>query len=183
MWCKKVKFQYSSPSERKTNPLHWGVVFFLTAGCLAWMLVDTTPPSKYVHSKKYQSSAIKSLNLDDAYRLRMQRVSTLMSEYCERGLDVVFAHNVEIDGKILNDHVFHECGGKTWLNARVVSTSSERVKCQEEYANVYKTRVQPRQISMRAVSVDTWTEQEVEGESTHACRWLHAIDILENKWL
>ena len=95
----------------------------------------------------------------------------------------MFGHNVEYNGEVLNDHVFHVCGGLTWLNARIVTKSDARVRCQEEYTNMFKSRVQPKVVSMRAVNVETWSEKEVEGEDTVACRWNHAVDILENRWL
>ena len=167
----------------KTNPLHWCVLLVVSAACVSWMLIDTTSPVKYRHSTKYQPAAVKSLNLDDAYRKRMQGVASVMKGYCKRGSHVVFAHNVEYDGEVLNDHVFHVCGGLTWLNARIVSKSEKQIRCQEEYANMFKSRVQSKVVSMRAVNVESWSEKEIEGEDTVACRWIHAVDILENKWL
>ena len=168
---------------KKTNPLHWCALALSSAALVAWMLIDTTLPVKYKHSVKYQPSAVKSLNLDDNYRTKMQLVSSYMKEYCERGSNIVFAHNVEYEGSVLNDHMFHVCGGGTWINARIVKSSSEEIRCKEEYANMYKSRIKPKSVSMRAVNVDTWSEQEIEGEGTVSCRWNHAIDILENKWL
>lgn len=170
-------------THKKTNPLHWFIVLLVAACCVGWMLIDTDPKTVYRHSTKYQPAAVKALNLDEQYRLRMQLASESMREFCKRGSHIVFAHNVELKGKVLNDHMFHECGGKTWLNARVIESSPEKVVCQEEFANTYKTRKKGKNIRMRAVDVATWSEQEVSGSQEHACRWVHAIDILENNWL
>ena len=167
----------------KTNPLHWCLVLGISAACVAWMLVDTTSPVQYKHSVKYQPAAVKSLNLDDAYRRKIQTVASFMKRYCERGSHVIFAHNIEYEGKVLNDHMFHVCGGLTWLNARIVTKSTELVRCQEEYANLFKSRTQPKIVNMRGVNVESWSEKEVEGQDTVSCRWIHAIDILENRWL
>jgi|TARA_B110000977_G_scaffold196186_1_gene276068 hypothetical protein len=174
---------YSATTRAKTNPLHWIVVFLFAAACVSWMLVDTTPEFVFKHSVKYQEAAVKSLQLDDTYRVQMQRVSQKLREFCDRGSHIVFAHNVQFQGERLNDHMFHVCGGSTWINARVVSMSTQLVQCQEEYANTYRTRHKAKEIHMRAVDVDTWSEREVTGSAATACRWQHAIDILENKWL
>jgi len=171
------------PHHVQSRPLRWLIVVVLAAVCVGWMLIDTTSPTKYRHSTKYQPTAVKSLHLDDAYRLRMHRVAAVMQQYCDRGSHIVFAHNVELEGTVLNDYMFHECGGKTWLNARIATRSKTNIRCQEEYANVFKTRVQPKTVEMRAVDVSTWTEVQVEGSNDQSCGWLHAIDILENSWL
>ena len=179
MWQRPSLFQ----SETKTNPLHWFFILCIAASCVGWMLTDTSPEVDYRHSTKYQPAAIKALHLDEQYRVQMQRVSKVMAKFCDRGSHIVFAHNVEMQGTALNDHLFHECGGHTWLNARITESSPEQVLCQEEFANSYKTRTKAKNVRMRAVDVDTWSEQEVSGSKEHACRWVHAIDILENKWL
>jgi hypothetical protein len=170
-------------NHKKTNPLHFFAIFVVSAALVSWMLIDTTPSVQFKHSTKYHPAAVKSLNLDDAYRTKMQAVAKHMSNFCDRGSHIVFAHNVDYKGTLLNDHMFHVCGGRTWINARVVKTGTEQIRCKEEYANMYKSRVRPKQITMRAVSVETWSEHEVEAEGTVSCRWIHAIDILENKWL
>ena len=180
MRCTRQKYLFD---HGRTNPMHWCIVLVVSSMCVAWMLIDTTSPIKYQHSTKYQAAAVKSLNLDDTYRQKMQMVASYMKEYCKRGDHIVFGHNVEYNGEMLNDHVFHVCGGLTWLNARIVTKSDARVRCQEEYTNMFKSRVQPKVVSMRAVNVETWSEKEVEGEDTVACRWNHAVDILENRWL
>lgn len=169
--------------RKKTNPLHWCAILLVSAVLVAWMLIDTTVPVKYKHSTKYQPAAIKSLNLDESYRSKMQMVSAYLKEYCDRGSNIIFAHNVEYEGTVLKDHMFHICGGRTWINARIIKSSGEDIRCKEEYANMYKARIKPNQITMRAVNVETWSEQEVEAEGTVSCTWHHAIDILENNWL
>jgi len=170
-------------AHKKTNPLHWCLLTLLSAALVAWMIIDTTPPVKYKHSTKYQPAAVKSLHLDDKYRIKMQLVSLYMKKYCDRGSNIIFAHNIEFEGLVLDDHMFRICGDRTWINAHIVQKGHKEVRCKEEYANLYKSRIKPMQITMRAINVETWSEQEIEAEGTMSCTWNHAIDILENNWL
>ena len=173
---------YDTP--RKTNPLHWLAVMVVSSVCISWMLIDTSPSVEYKPSAKYQSAAIKSLHLDDTYRLKMQKTALTMKTYCDNGLHIVFAHNVRLKGEILEDHMFHVCGGRTWINARIVDSSSPtKIRCQEEYANVFQSKMRSKDVKMRAIDVETWSEQEVESYDTMACKWAHAVDILENTCL
>ena len=173
---------YDTP--RKTNPLHWLAVMVVSSVCISWMLIDTSPSIEYKPSTKYQSAAIKSLHLDDTYRVKMQKMALTMQTYCDHGLHIVFAHNVRLKGEILEDHMFHVCGGRTWINARIVDSSSPtKIRCQEEYANVFQSKMRSKDVKMRAIDVETWSEQEVESYDTMACKWAHAVDILENTWL
>ncbi len=96
---------------------------------------------------------------------------------------LVFSHNLEIEGKVFNDHVFHICGtGTTWLNARVFPSTEKQVSCQEEFSSIYRTVTRPKQIRMKAIDVNSWSEREVNAEGKDACMWQHAVEILERTW-
>ena len=64
-----------------------------------------------------------------------------------------------MDDKIFNDYVFHECGGQTWLNAKITIKTDKQVKCQESLL-VYTGQYLSQVISMKAIDVDSWSERD-----------------------
>ena len=172
-----------TPKVRKLKPIHWLIIFVFVTLVITWMLVDTSSGIKYRHSVRHGNPADKVLNLDDNYRQKLQSLSAQMKAYCDRGSDIVFGHNLLINDQIFNDYVFHECGGHTWLNARIEVKTEKQVKCQEEFASIYRSVPRAKSITMTALDVDSWTERVVSGESKTACVWQHAVDILDRKWV
>ena len=171
------------PKSRKLKPIQWVGIFIAFTLCLVWMLLDTSSGIQYRHSVRHAEPAARVLNLDDAYRKEVQRLSTHLQSFCDRGADVVFAHNVLVNDKIWNDYVFHECGGSTWLNAKISVKTESQVKCQEEYAGVFRSVPRAKIISMKAVDVGAWTEREITAEGKTACIMQHAVDILDANWV
>ena len=106
-----------------------------------------------------------------------------MKKFCDRGSDIVFGHNLLVDDKIFNDYIFHECGGQTWLNTKIMIKTDKQVKCQEEFASIYRSVPRAKVISMKAIDVDSWSEREMTAEGKTSCMWQHAVDILDRKWV
>ena len=167
---------------KSLRPVHWVVVFAVTVVCTAYILLDTASKVTYVRSQKDPTAATRALDVDHYYKAKLQELSRHLQAQCVRGIAVVFAHNIDVDGTRYSDHAFHVCGGKTWANGRISRTSEDKIQCQEEYANTYKTRVQPKRVTMKAIDVDAWAEREVSADMLRACQWTHAIDVLDGKW-
>ena len=179
----KRPFFARSFKKRSMKPIHWVVLFVIFAVVLAWMMIDTTTGVTFRHSVRRGEPASRVLHIDDDYRIKMQGIASHMAAFCERGSDIVFGHNVDIEGKVVNDHVFHICGGNTWLNARVFSDSDEQVACQEEFSSIYRTVPRSKRVRMKAIDVMSWSEREVSAEGKDACMWKHATEILERTWV
>jgi len=146
------------------------------------MMVDTSSGVEYRHSVRHGDAANKVLHLDDSYRQHMQKIHTHLKQFCDRGSDIVFGHNILLNNQIFNDQVFHVCGGSTWLNAKIKIRSEKQIKCQEEFASIYRSVPRAKTITMKAIDVESWSEREMTAEGKTACVWQHAVDILERKW-
>ena len=179
----KMKSLFRSQRVRRLKPIHWLLVFVFFVLTLAWMLVDTTSGISYRHSVRHSEPASRVLHLDDDYRKKLQSLDTYLQQFCDRGSDIVYGHNLLVNDMIFNDYVFHICGGQTWLNAKITVKTDEMVSCQEEYASIYRSVPRAKKISMKAIDVSTWSEREVMAEGKVACMWQHAVDILDHKWV
>ncbi len=168
---------------RKLKPIQWMLIFIFSTLVLAWMMIDTSSGIEYRHSVRHGDAANRVLHLDNVYRQQMLKIHYQLKAFCDRGSDIVFGHNLLINNQIFNDHVFHVCGGSTWLNAVIQIRSEKQVKCEEEFASIYRSVPRAKEISMKAVDVETWSEREVSAEGKNACIFGHAVDILERKWL
>ena len=168
---------------RKLKPIQWAIMFVFSTLVLAWMLIDTSSGVEYRHSVRHGDAANRVLHLDNDYRQKMQTIHYQLKQFCNRGSDIVFGHNLLINGEIFNDHVFHVCGGSTWLNAVVRARSEKQVSCQEEFASIYRSVPRTKEISMKAIDVETWSEREISAEGAQSCVFQHAVDILERKWV
>ena len=167
---------------KSLRPVHWVIVFAVSVICTAFELMDTASKVTFIRSKKNPTAATRALDIDHHYKFKMQQLSARLEAQCVRGIAIVFAHNIDVDGTSYSDHAFHVCGGKTWANGRITRQSEEKIQCQEEYANTYKTRVQPKKVTMKAIDVDAWAEREVSADMLRACQWMHAIDVLDGTW-
>ena len=167
---------------KSLRPVHWIVVFFVTVLGTAFVLMDTASKVSYRRSKKSPVAATRALDIDYHYKYKMQELAGYLEAQCNRGVSIVFAHNIDVDGTVFHDHVFHVCGGKSWLNARISRASEDKIQCQEEFANTYKTRIQPRRVTMKAIDIDVWAEREVSAEMLKSCQWQHGVDILDGNW-
>jgi len=168
---------------RRLKPIQWAIIFVFSTLVLAWMLIDTSSGIEYRHSVRHGDAANRVLHLDDSYRKKMQKLHYELKRFCDRGSDIVFGHNLLINGEIFTDHVFHVCGGSTWLNAVVHVRSELRVSCQEEFASIYRSVPRAKEISVKAIDVESWSEREVSAEGKQSCIMQHAVDILERKWV
>ena len=179
-----MKNLFSQPRVKKLKPMHWILVFVFVILTVAWMLSDTSTGVTYRHSVRHSDAADRVLYVDDPdYRKKVQGLSSYMRQFCDRGSDIVFGHNLLVDDKIFNDYVFHECGGQTWLNAKISVKTDKQVKCQEEFASIYRSVPRAKVISMKAIDVDSWSEREMTADGKTACLWQHAVDILDRKWV
>ena len=61
--------------------------------------------------------------------------------------------------------------------------SELRVSCQEEFASIYRSVPRAKEISVKAIDVESWSEREVSAEGKQSCIMQHAVDILERKWV
>ena len=168
---------------RRLKPVHWVIIFVFSTLVLAWMLIDTSSGIEYRHSVRHGAPANRVLHLDDAYRQKMQKIHYELKRFCDRGSDVVYSHNLLINGEIFNDAVFHICGGSTWLNPVVHVRSELRVSCQEELASIYRSVPRAKEISVKAIDVESWSEREISVEGKQSCIFQHSVDILERKWV
>lgn len=169
---------------RKLKPIQWAVMFIFSTLILAWMMIDTSSGIEYRHSVRHGDAANRVLHLDDAYRQKMLKIHYQLKAFCDRGSDIVFGHNLLINNQIFNDHVFHVCStGSTWLNAVIQVRSEKQVKCEEEFASIYRSVPRAKEISMKAIDVETWSEREISAEGKQSCIFGHAVDILERKWV
>ena len=174
---------FISPRKvKKLKPIHWVLIFVFSTLTLAWMLLDTSSGVSYRHSVRHGDAANRVLHLDDDYRKKLQLIDSQLKQYCDRGSDIVFGHNLLINDMIFNDHVFHVCGGQTWLNAKIAIKTEKQIKCQEEFASIYRSVPRAKTITMKAIDVESWSEREMTAEGKTACVWQHAVDILERKW-
>ena len=171
------------PKVRKLQPIHWILFFVFFTLVLAWALTDTSSGIKYRHSVRHAEAADRKLHLDDSYRKQVQNIESYMKQYCNRGSDIIFGHNVIVNDKIFNDYIFHVCNGQTWLNAKISVNTEKQVMCQEEFANIYRSIPRAKSVTMKAIDVNSWTEREVTAEGKTSCIWQHAVDILDRKWV
>jgi len=179
----KMKAMLGKRKVRRLKPVHWIIIFVFSTLVLAWMLIDTTSGIEYRHSVRHGAAANRVLHLDDAYRKKMQTIHYELKRFCDRGSDIVFGHNLLINGEIFNDAVFHTCGGSTWLNPVVHVRSEKMLSCQEEFASIYRSVARAKEISVKAIDVESWSEREVSAEGKQSCIFQHAVDILERKWV
>ena len=168
---------------RRLKPIQWAIIFVFSTLVLAWMLIDTSSGIEYRHSVRHGAAANRVLHLDDAYRQKMQKIHYELKAFCDRGSDIVFGHNLLINGEIFNDAVFHTCGGSTWLNPVVHVRSERQISCQEEFASIYRSVPRAKEISMKAIDVESWSEREISADGKQSCMMQHAVDILERKWV
>ena len=168
---------------RKLKPIQWALMFIFSTLILAWMMIDTSSGIEYRHSVRHGDAANRVLHLDDNYRRKMLKIHYQLKAFCDRGSDIVFGHNLLINNQIFGDHVFHVCGGSTWLNAVIQVRTEKQVKCEEEFASIYRSVPRAKEISMKAIDVETWSEREVSAEGKQSCIFGHAVDILERKWV
>lgn len=168
---------------RKLKPIQWALMFIFSTLVLAWMMIDTSTGVEYRHSVRHGDAANRVLHLDDAYRQKMQKIHYQLKQFCDRGSDIVFGHNLMINNQIFNDAIFHVCGGSTWLNPKIQARTEKQIKCEEEFANIYRSVPRAKEISMKAIDVETWSEREVSAQGKNSCIFGHAVDILDRKWV
>lgn len=180
--CKASKTFIQIKRVKALRTVHWVIVFVVCVLCTAFLLVEHGTQVTYVRSRKNPLAATRALDIDYHYKQKIQTLSARMQDECIRGISIVFAHNIEVDGTRYNDHAFHICGGKTWANARILRSSDDNVQCQEEYANVYKSKTRPRKMTFKVIDVEAWAEREMTVEMLESCQWQHAVDVLDAKW-
>lgn len=180
--CNRSRTYIQIKRVKSLRAVHWIVVFVVCILATAYLLLESDTRVTYVRSKKNPLAATRALDIDYHYKQKLQTLSSYMQAECVRGVSIVFAHNIEVDGTRYNDHAFHVCGGNTWANARAVRSSDDNVQCQEEYASVYKTKTRPRRTTFKVIDVSSWSEREMTVEMLQSCQWQHAVEVLDAKW-
>ena len=180
--CRAPKTFIQIKRVKSLRTVHWVIVFAVCVVCTAYLLLENGTHVTYVRSRKNPLAATRALDIDYHYKHKVQTLSGHMQAECVRGISIVFAHNIEIDGTRYDDHVFHICGDKRWANARIVRSSDETVQCQEEYASVYKSKVRPKKITFKVIDVAAWADREITVDMLESCQWQHAVDVLDAKW-
>ena len=95
---------FISPRKvKKLKPIHWVLIFVFSILTLAWMLLDTSSGVSYRHSVRHGDAANRVLHLDDDYRKKLQSIDSQLKQYCDRGSDIVFGHNL-----LINDMKYYQ---------------------------------------------------------------------------
>ena len=177
--------------KKPSKPWHWCTLFLITATATGMLFYpEEVIKVEYVHPavtdlKQDAAEKADSLSLlSDKYMDRLKLFHKKSVELCNKmSSNIIFGHNIKINNETLTEHVFHECNGKTWLNADIIERSDDHVLCHEEYAKQYQERAQPKKVVLRAINTEKWvTEKLTSSSAQQACIWAHAIDILNRDW-
>lgn len=161
-------------------------------GVVAWsVLRDTTP----VHIKSPDDNDLHMLpgatvgadKTDDVYwRVRMRHVNDMLAQECAHTNYSLFTHkNVELDGETMSESYIYLCDGGPVINARAVVSGQtvETVRCKETYGSRTAVKVREFPFSLKYISGYTFMpETKVVRSAVEACKWLHAIEIVESRW-
>ena len=146
-----------------------------------------TPHAK--HFKRAPATFLTSLEFDqEDIKERKQNMAWQMDYSCEAtSNDVIFSFQYvrsKITNQTYTDHIFmlcesHRCFG----NAEIVYESDEKILCTEEYAGVLQKKKRSANVTIKAIDIHKWKPIQYETKSEiEACRVMHAIEMLNNKW-
>ena len=183
--CDRRRPLYKFRRRQTPQPIHWVVLFFVAISITAWVLMDVAGSIKYSKSVLSSSGASRRTSIDDDYKLKIEGMLPSMHRFCKMfSATSIFGHNLELDGTVFDDHIFHDCRSrKTWLNARVSKAmGDEMVTCTEEFAGVFKKRKKHKVVYVHGVDPTTWEEVEVRVSDLESCVAQHSIDVLDSSW-
>ena len=137
----------------------------------------------------------------EEHRLLNQRIVEFMLESCDHltTFDVLFCHNVLVDGQPFRENCFMLCKEKTfYANVKIAATDeSKSIYCTETYAST-KQRVKREQnivitgdrfvkegeeesTELTVETLASFTKVPTAGQDI--CTFQHAVDIIGGKWI
>lgn len=159
---------------------------------IAWSILrDTTPvrikPPTDSDLEQLPGATVGADKIDDVYwRVKMRHVNDMLAQECETGNYSLYTNkNIELDADIMKESYIYICGHGPIINARAVISgqADESVRCRETYGTktLIKTRAFP--FSLKYISGFTFMQEtKVIRSAVDACKWLHAIEIVESRW-
>jgi len=166
-----------------------GLAVLLAVG---WsVLRDTTPvrikPPTDQDLRLVPGATVGADKIDDVYwRVRMRHVNDMLAQECAHTNYSLFTHkNIELDGETMAESYIYLCDGGPIINARAVVSgqSIETVRCKETYGSRTAVKVREFPFSLKYISGYTFLpETKVVRSAVEACKWLHAIEIVESRW-
>ena len=176
----------------------YGVYFtgILTIAIISfWLLRDTTPvqfvdPSAEDLHKPMGDMATNAQLNNVHWRVSIRYVADKLSQICRETNYTVLTHkNVLLDSNLMRESYIYMCDEKgdmrSVLNARAVVSRAAKntAHCIESYAGVEKRIPRGYPFSLKYISADTFTDRtKVIRDPVQACKWQHAIDIVNSVW-
>ena len=159
---------------------------------LGWFVLrDTTPvrvkAPEDADLARVPGAVVGADRLDDVYwRVKMRHVNDIVSGECAKTNYSLFTNkNIEMDGVAMAESYVFICGNGPVINARAVISgqSVESVRCKETYASKTSVKVRKYPFSLKYISGYTFLpETKVIRTAVNACKWLHAIEIVQSRW-
>lgn len=165
---------------RPKRPLHWILVLVFIAGALAWLL-HPLPTPEVLYSPEDYVARTESRDLN----LTPQRQVALAALPLERACleqDVVLGRDFLVNGKRLDGHILHMCGGETLLGARVEFDGSERIICQETYGGQARTVERVSRGTLSGTSARTLEPVSMRLTGRPLCAAAHGVDVNDGVW-
>jgi len=182
--------------QRARRP-KWQRYVLYTVGCVLLLLVawsvlrDTTPVRIRTPTDadlaQVPGATVGSDKIDDVYwRVKMRHVNDMLAQECIGTNYSLFTNkNIELDGDPMHESYIYLCDKGPVINARAVVSgqSVESVRCKETYASKTSVKLREYPFSLKYISGYTFLpETKVVRTAVDACKWLHAIEIVESRW-
>lgn len=171
------------------------LVYALGIGLLAvvgWsVLRDTTPVRIKVPSdedlNQLPGATVGPDKIDDVYwRVKMRHVNDMLAQECTQTNFSLFTNkNIELDGETMKESYIYICDNGPILNARAVHSgqSVDSVRCKETYGSKTSVKLREYPFSLKYISGYTFMQEtKVVRSAVEACKWLHAIEVVESRW-
>lgn len=193
MKCRRHPVNIYQPDRRPK----WQRYLVYTVGIgmlcmIGWsVLRDTTPVRIKMPTdddlNQLPGATVGSDKFDDVYwRVKMRHVNDMLSEECKQTNFSLFTNkNIELDGTVMKDSYIYICNQGPIINARAVHSgqSVESVRCKETYGTKTKVKNREYPFSLKYISGYTFAQEtKVVRHPFDACKWLHAIEIVESRW-
>lgn len=173
----------------------YGVGGFVIAIISFWLLRDTTPvqfiePVLQDLSKPIGDMVTSGQLNNVHWRVSIRYIGEKLAEVCREKNHTILTHkNILLDSNPMRESYIYMCDEKgdmrSVLNARaVVSRAAKKTAhCIETYAGVEKRIPRGYPFSLKYISTDTFTDRtKVIRDPVQACKWQHAIDIVNSVW-
>lgn len=127
-----------------------------------------------------------------------RRIVDFLLESCTqlKSYDMLFCHNVLVNGQPLHEPCFAICGDNTFYANVQVSTTEDTgsILCTETYAELTENKQRARTIVVSGQRFQTVSEEEGESgvmvdftripkKPIDVCRFHHAVDIVGGTWI